>query len=130
MWALVVFLSVGAIACTKRKTVHLKGGYRNLLNQQWRVKEVLASDSHPPTNYHTYRFEFKANGVYILSTQTGTSQGTWELVANEQRLILDKGRMNEDVATILACSPTRLDLEFTEIGTKQEVETIIFRLIR
>jgi hypothetical protein len=80
----------------------------------WKIKRVLVNGAvDNATNYSAVRFEFKPGGTFTYTGATGTTTGTWELAANDQVLILNKGTATQEEPAVLLLTTDNLHLEYT-----------------
>ncbi|QHT71159.1 hypothetical protein GXP67_33155 [Rhodocytophaga rosea] len=102
---------------------------KDLISRVWRVQQVLVNHSIDQTNdFKNSRFEFIKNGTYTFSRKDGKVHGTWELVPDEQKLVLDKGTPDADSIEIVMLSETQLYLSFPEKSAKLGSDISLFKL--
>ena len=101
----------------------------DLISRGWRVEQVLVNHSLDQTgDFKNSRFEFSKNGKYSFSRKDGKVQGTWELLPDEQKLILDKGTPDADSVEVVLLSETQLYLSFPEKSSKLGSDNSLFKL--
>jgi hypothetical protein len=98
---------------------------KELISRVWRVQQVLVNNTIDQSgDFKNSRFEFSKDGKYTFSRKGGKVQGTWELVPNEQKLILDKGTPDTDAVEILMLSENQLYLSFSDHSSKVNAESV------
>jgi hypothetical protein len=102
---------------------------KDLISRIWRVEQVLGNQNMDKTgDFKNSRFEFSKDGKYTWSLKSGKVQGTWELVPDEQKLILDKGTPDADAVEIVMLSENKLYLSFQDESSKIGSDTSLFKL--
>ncbi len=89
---------------------------QELISKEWKVDRVLINNVPDQiTDYKSYRRRFDSDGSYTFKDAPGVvKKGTWKLVSNNQRLLLDMGTSEEQSILIInSISGDKLDLEFT-----------------
>jgi hypothetical protein len=112
----------------KKEADPIQASKRDLISRPWKVEQILVDNLPSDTDYSNYEFNFQKDGSYTLTTAAGIGQGTWELSSNGQQIILDKGKLNEDVGTILLLHSEKMHLEFTQMDPKTGNKQLLFKL--
>ena len=61
----------------------------------------------------TGTMEFKSDGTYKAIDDGDTTEGTWELSSDKTKIIMDKGTADEDEASIISFSSSKMTLEIS-----------------
>jgi hypothetical protein len=102
---------------------------KELISRVWRVEQVLVNNTIDQTgDFRNSRFEFSKDGKDTFSRKDGKVQGTWELMPDEQKLILDKGTPDADAVEILMLSESQFYLSFSEQTSKMASAASVFKL--
>lgn len=102
---------------------------KDLMSKVWRVEQVLVNNAVDQTaDFKNSRYDFKSEGTYIFNRKSGQVKGTWELVKDEQKLILDKNTPHEKAVDILLISDTQLHLAFLEKNQKGDETYSVYKL--
>lgn len=100
-----------------------------LISRMWRVEQVLIDNVTDRTSdFRNSRFNFSKDGKYTFSRKSGKIKGSWELVKDEQKLILDKNTPDEQAVDILLISETQLYLSFTNTSKKVGESNSLYKL--
>jgi hypothetical protein len=141
LYLCIVIVLLGS-SCKKNNPAPAPSQKAALLVKTWKVNKVtdagqnrviyqnpLPAGSSVSEDYSRYQFSFSSK-TYSHVDKTGTSSsGSWELSADETKLILDKGVAGkETVLTIGELSGSSLKYGFTESSSKTGNRELSFEL--
>ncbi len=90
-----------------------------LIRRVWKIKRVLINGTEDKaTNYSAARLEFKPDGRFTRTGPPGDATGTWELTANDQVLIINKGTATQEEPAVLLLTEDNLNVQYTSKNYK------------
>ncbi len=66
--------------------------------------------------------EFRADGTYTATDETGSENGTWELTNGDTVILFDKGTENEFEMTIVSLTDTRFEGSVMDVDNSEDID--------
>jgi hypothetical protein len=119
---LILFLAVAGISLTSCKKEDPAPTKTELLAKTWKISEFyedgqLISDP----SLASVRLTFNANGTYTSVGFGSNSTGSWEFNADDTRILMDKGTVDEFTGSVVTLSTTTFKMTWTEDSTAYEI---------
>jgi len=65
---------------------------------------------------------FNEGGTYLLEDTDGSETGTWELISNNSKILLDKGTEDEFEMDIVELTDVRLETSISEVDNSEDID--------
>jgi hypothetical protein len=104
---------------------------QELMSKEWKVVQVFINGRQDQVvDYSRYRYQFNADGTYTFTEAGGViRQGRWALAGDDQKIVLDQGRAQEQVLQILVLDQTALEWEYLKPANfKSEEQMLHYKL--
>lgn len=119
---IVLFLAVAGISLSSCKKEDPAPTKKELLSKTWKINEFYEDGQQiNDPSLSSVRLTFNANGTYNSIGFGDNATGPWEFNADETRVIMDKGTVDEFTVSIATLTATSLKITFTDSGSNYEI---------